>query len=73
MVFMGNIEKSGIVYSLIKDRVNVNGFKQALVACDFGLLSLPEERWRPYLEMPTSGVISQTVSPEQAEEIVVGE
>ncbi len=73
MVFMGNVEKSGIVYSLIKDRVNVSGFKQALVARDFGLLSLPEERWRPHLEMPTSGVISQVVSFEQAEEMVMGE
>ena len=73
MVFMGNIEKSGIVYSLIKDRVNVNSFKQALVACDFGLLSLPEERWRPHLEIPTSGVILEVVSVKQAEEIVAGE
>ncbi len=73
MVFMGNVEKSGIVYSLIEDRVNVSGFKQALVAHDFGLLSLPEERWRPHLEMPTSGVISQVVSFEQAEEMVGGE
>ncbi len=73
MVFMGDIEKSGIVYSLIKDRVNVSGFKQALVARDLGLLSLPEERWRPWLEMPTSGVISQVVSFEQTEEMVVGE
>ena len=73
MVFMGNVEKSGIVYSLIKDRVNVSGFKQALVARDFGLLSLPEERWRPWLEMPTSGVISQVVSFEQVKEMVVGE
>jgi NAD(P)H-nitrite reductase large subunit len=73
MVFMGNVEKSGIVYSLMEDRVNVSGFKQALVAHDFGLLSLPEERWRPHLEMPTSGVISQVVSFEQAEEMVGGE
>lgn len=73
MVFMGHIEKSGIVYSLIKDRVNVSSFKQALVARDFGLLSLPEERWRPWLEMPTSGVISQVVSFEQSEEMVAGE
>ncbi len=73
MVFMGNIEKSGIVYNLIKDRINVSGFKQALVARDFGLLSLPEERWRPWLEMPTSGVISQVVSFERSEGMVVGE
>ena len=73
MVFVGDVEKSGIIYSLIKDRVNVSSFKQALVARDFGLLSLPEERWGPYLKMPTSGVISQVVSFERAGEIIVGE
>jgi len=51
MVFVGDIEKSGIVFSLIKDRVNAESFKQALVAQDFGLVSLPEEIWRPRLEM----------------------
>ena len=51
MVFAGDIEKSGIVFGLMKDRVKVDDFKQALVAQDFGLVSLPEEIWRPRLEM----------------------
>jgi NAD(P)H-nitrite reductase large subunit len=51
MVFASDIEKAGIVFGLMKDRVNVDDFKQALVAQDFGLVSLPEEIWRPRLEM----------------------
>jgi len=73
MVFVGNIEKSGIVFSLMKDRVNVDGFKQALVADDFGLASLPEEIWQPLLEVPPSLLVSAATSVEQPEEIVIGE
>lgn len=51
MVFSGDIEKAGIIYNLMKDKVNVSAFKQALVADDFGLLSLPEEMWRSHLEL----------------------
>lgn len=72
MVFGGNIEKSGIILSLMKDKVNVDGFNQALVAFDFGLVSLPEEIWRPQLEMPPSGLVS-SVSIEQPEEVSLGE
>jgi NAD(P)H-nitrite reductase large subunit len=73
MVFVGNIEKSGIVFSLIKDKVNVDGFKQALVADDFGLVSLPEEIWRARLEIPPSGLISPAIPGEQPEEMIIGE
>jgi NAD(P)H-nitrite reductase large subunit len=72
MVFSGDIEKSGIVFSLMKERVEVDGFKQALVAEDFSLASLPEEIWRGRLEMP-SGLISSVVISEAAEESVLGE
>jgi NAD(P)H-nitrite reductase large subunit len=73
MVFTGDIEKSGIVFSLMKERVNVEGFKQALVADDFGLISLPEEMWRPRLEAPPSLLASSVTPVAQAEEIVIGE
>ncbi|MFC1967908.1 hypothetical protein ACFLVX_00750 [Chloroflexota bacterium] len=42
LIYSGDIEKSGILYNLMKDRINVEAFKQALVADDFGLASLPE-------------------------------
>ena len=54
MVFSGDIEKSGIVYNLMKDRTNVEAFKQVLVADDFGLVSLPEELWRSKLAVTGS-------------------
>ena len=72
MVFAGNIEKSGIVFNLIRDKIKAESFKQVLVADDFGLVSLPEELWRPHLEVPPSGVISLT-SPGPTEEITAGE
>jgi NAD(P)H-nitrite reductase large subunit len=72
MVFVGNIEKSGIVFGLMKDKINVDSFKQELLAYDFGLASLPEEIWRPKLEMPPSGLLS-IVPLEQPEEMVMGE
>ena len=72
MVFVGNIEKSGIVFGLMKDRVNIDGFKQELLASDFGLASLPEEIWRPQLEMPHSGLVSP-VPVEPPEEMAMGE
>jgi len=73
LVFAGDIEKSGIVFSLMKDKVNVEGFKQALVADDFGLISLPEEIWRPRLEAPPELLASSVTSVEQPEEITIGE
>ena len=49
MVFVGNIEKAGIVYSLMKDRVKVSSFKKALLSDNFGLVSLPREIWQKRL------------------------
>jgi NAD(P)H-nitrite reductase large subunit len=73
MVFAGEIEKSGIVYSLMKDGVNVNRFKEVLVADDFGLASLPEEIWRAKLAIPPSELTSSLTSAEPPEEVLVGE
>lgn len=52
LVFSGDIERAGIIYNLMKDKVPVENFKQALVADDFGLLSIPEQLWRGKLELP---------------------
>ncbi|MFC1988030.1 hypothetical protein ACFLVH_05770, partial [Chloroflexota bacterium] len=67
------IERSGIIYNLMKDRINVEAFKQVLVADDFGLASLPEEIWRPRLTIPPSLLASSVTSVGQAEEAVIGE
>lgn len=54
MVFVREIEKSGMLYGLMRDQVDVGGFKQALLASDFGLASLPREKWQERLEISSS-------------------
>jgi NAD(P)H-nitrite reductase large subunit len=49
MVFVKDIEKSGMIFGLMRDKVNVSDFKDALLADDFGLACLPEELWRERL------------------------
>jgi NAD(P)H-nitrite reductase large subunit len=73
MVFSGDIEKSGIIYNLMKDRVNVNNFKQALVGDDFGLASLPEEIWQRRLSPPPSMPASLVISMKPPEQVPVSE
>ena len=62
LVFSGDIEKSGIIYNIMKDKINVEDFKQVLVADDFGLSSLPEEIWRPRLAIPNSLLASSVAA-----------
>ena len=54
MVFAGDIEKSGIIFNLIKERVDVSQFCELLATDDFGLTCLPEELWRPQLALPAN-------------------
>ena len=46
MVVAGDTSKCGLLYTLMKRKVNVEAFKDSLVSEDFGLLSLPEDLWR---------------------------
>jgi NAD(P)H-nitrite reductase large subunit len=73
MVFAGDIEKAGIVYNLMKDRVDVSDFKEALVADDFSLASLPEDIWREKLAILTSELAPLVISEPESEEAVVDE
>ena len=50
MVCVGAIEKAGIFFSLMRDRVKVSSFKQMLLSDNFGLVSLPRELWQKRLE-----------------------
>jgi NAD(P)H-nitrite reductase large subunit len=70
--FAGDIEKSGIIYNLMKDGTNVNKFKEALVADDFGLASLPEAAWRSKLAKPSPSAV-RIVAEEPPEELVIGD
>ena len=72
LIFAGDIEKSGIVYNLMKDGVNVSSFKKTLVADNFGLASLPEVTWRARLAQPAAETVAIT-SVEKPEEAVIGD
>jgi NAD(P)H-nitrite reductase large subunit len=72
LVFAGDIEKSGIIYNLMKDRVKVDSFKEALVADDFGLASLPEEVWRARLAIPPE-LTPSLIPMEPPEEALISE
>jgi NAD(P)H-nitrite reductase large subunit len=66
MIFVGNIEKSGIIFGLMRDRVNVESFKQSLLADDFGLAFFPRALWQERLA-PSSDVILQPALPIETE------
>lgn len=66
MVFVGDIERSGIVLSLMREGVAVDGFEEALVAPDFGLAHLPRQLWQPRLAMPPRGPFARAALPAQA-------
>jgi NAD(P)H-nitrite reductase large subunit len=50
MVCVGSIEKAGILFSLMRDKVKVSSFKKMLLSDNFGLVSLPKELWQKRLE-----------------------
>ncbi len=68
MVFVGDIEQSGVVFNLMKERVKVEGFKQALVADDFSLVSLPRELWMPHLGMKAPVAVQRREAGTENEE-----
>lgn len=49
LAFTGDVEKSGIVHSLMKQQIDVSIFKKELLSADFGLASLPREVWERQL------------------------
>jgi NAD(P)H-nitrite reductase large subunit len=67
MISVGNIEKSGIIFGLMRDRVNVESFKQSLLADNFGLAFFPRALWQERLEIPP-GLLLQSVPSIQTEE-----
>lgn len=42
-IFVGQIDRAGIITGLIRQRVEVSGFKDMLMTDDFGLISLPSD------------------------------
>ncbi len=42
-IFVGEIDRAGIITGLIRDRINVSEFKEKLIGRELGLLALPKE------------------------------
>jgi NAD(P)H-nitrite reductase large subunit len=73
MISVGNIEKSGIIFGLMRDRVNVESFKQSLLADNFGLSFFPRALWQERLEIPPGLLLQSNLSIQSEEETSIGE
>jgi NAD(P)H-nitrite reductase large subunit len=73
MVFAGDTEKSGIVYNLMKDGVNISKYKDTLVAEDFGLASLPKSFWKDRLTGAPPKGTEVITHIEEPEELAIGD
>ena len=51
-IFVGNIDRAGIIIGLIKAGIDVKQFKDHLISEDFGLLWLPQEYRKHIVEGP---------------------
>ncbi len=74
MVFIGDIEASGIVFGLMRDGVNVDRFKELLVGDDFGLIALPRRLRRQRMKAPVgaAGEHLMAFAEEEDEEFIDG-
>jgi NAD(P)H-nitrite reductase large subunit len=73
MIFVGSIEKSGIIFGLMRDRINVESFRQSLFADDFGLAFLPRSSWQGQLEAPPELIPQGAPFIQTEEETFLGE
>jgi len=55
MIFIGDIDKTGVYFGLMRDRIPVTAFKKKLLADDFGLAILPKEVIEERLTGATAG------------------
>jgi len=73
MILVGSIEKSGIIFGLMRDRINLESFKQSLLADDFGLAFLPRSSWQGQLEAPPELILQSAPFIQTEEETFLGE
>jgi NAD(P)H-nitrite reductase large subunit len=73
MICVGNIEKSGIIFGLMRDRVNVESLKQSLLADDFGLAFFPRALWQERLALSPDIILQPTPPVETKEGTFTGE
>ena len=55
MIFLGDIDKAGVYFGIMRDRILVTAFKKKLLADDFGLAILPKEVIEERLTGTTAG------------------
>jgi len=73
MIFIKDIDKSGMIFGLMRNKTNVTDFKHELLADEFGLISLPVEIRRERLGAPPLDAVAPPEAFEEAEEEVVDE
>jgi NAD(P)H-nitrite reductase large subunit len=72
MALCGDVDKSGVIFGLMRDRVDVSEFKKLLVLSEFSLASLPESIWRERLGIVPAG-FAASAAQEVEEEDAGGE
>lgn len=72
MVFIGDIEKTGIIFGLMRDRVNVGNKGESLLSPDFGLVKLSRKIRRGRLAVPTGTGLHEVIQEEEPEEEDLG-
>jgi NAD(P)H-nitrite reductase large subunit len=73
MIFVGNIEKSGIIFGLMRNRVNVQSFKGSVLADNFGLAFVPRALCQEGLALSPDVILQPTPPIETEEETFAGE
>jgi NAD(P)H-nitrite reductase large subunit len=74
VICIGDIDKAGILYSLMREKTDVGEFKHKLLDDDFGLISLPQALWQERLGAPPLvGVAAPALPPEEEVEDYSGE
>jgi NAD(P)H-nitrite reductase large subunit len=73
MISVGNIERSGIIFGLMRDKVNVESFKQSLLADNFGLAFFPRALWQERLETPPGLLLQSAASIQTEEKTFIGD
>jgi NAD(P)H-nitrite reductase large subunit len=73
MTSVGDIEKSGMILGLMRDKINVGSFKQSLLADNFGLAFFPRALWQERLETPPGLITQATLSVQTEGKTFIGE
>jgi len=73
MIYVGNMEKSGIIFGLMRDKVDVESFRQSLLADNFGLAVFPRVLWQERLDTPPRLFSQSALSIQTEEKTFTGE